>query len=122
MYTEFLLGGSAGGLVVFYFFLMRMGSVYPNRSRICVLALAAILWTYTLAQAIRVAMANHRISKLIREDKTYISSLLREVRPILRIRHVQWNRRVPAGRVLFAGHFFVLRDRLTGPRGVPAIR
>ena len=72
VYTEFLLGGSAGGLVVFYFFLMRMGSVYPNRSRICVLALAAILWTYTLVQAIRVAMANHRISKLIRGQDVHL--------------------------------------------------
>jgi hypothetical protein len=65
VYTEFLLGGSAGGLAVFYFFLMRTGLVYSNRPRICVLAIAAVLWTYTLVQAIRVAMAYRGISKSI---------------------------------------------------------
>jgi hypothetical protein len=65
VYTEFLLGGSAGGLVVFYFFLMRAGSVSSNRARICVLTLAAVLWIYTLVQAIRVAMANREIGKSI---------------------------------------------------------
>jgi hypothetical protein len=65
VYTEFLLGGIAGGLAVVYCYLLSTNSVFRNPARISVLAVAIVFWLYTVIQAFRVAGMNREIGEAI---------------------------------------------------------
>jgi hypothetical protein len=65
IYTELLLGGSAGSLALIYGFLLQTSAIDPNRARICGLAVAMVFWVYGMIQAIRVAFINRQIGKAI---------------------------------------------------------
>jgi hypothetical protein len=69
IYTELLLGGSAGSLALIYGFLLQTSAIDLNRARICGLAVAMVFWVYAMIQAIRVALINRQIGKAILDQE-----------------------------------------------------
>lgn len=64
-YTEILLGGSAGALIIVYFGILLTAQTFPGYPRIVGIVFSAAFWGYAVYRAIRVAVMHRQIGTVI---------------------------------------------------------